>query len=87
MQTLGNIAQRNALCLVVKEYLLEAQGRAFVVKEYVGLEIILKRAEIDIGRAAGGQGVVANQQFGMQETCLVEIDAGTSPVQFAEVGA
>ena len=87
MQTLGNIAQRNALCLVVKEYLLEAQGRSFVVKEYVGLEIILKRPEIDIGRATGGQGVVANQQFGMQETCLVEIDAGTSPVQFAEVGA
>ena len=50
-----------------------ACGRpCLIVEEGVGLEVVLKRAEVDVGGAAGAHGVVADHCFGVEKAAFVE---------------
>ena len=62
-----------AVLHVVEEYLLHAHGGLAVVEEEVGLEVVFERAEVDVGRAAGAEGVVADEELAVVEAVLIEI--------------
>lgn len=60
------------MSLVVEEHLLHAQRHRAVVEEDVRLEIVLEATEIDIGRTAGAERIIADEEFAVVESGGVE---------------
>ena len=87
MQACRKVGIGDALCLIIQEHLFKSQGCAFVEEKDISLEIVFKRTEVDIRGATGGQRIVDNHEFGMQETTLIEEHLGTSLVELAQVRA
>ena len=57
---LWQLAHLHTVFLIVEEHFFHAQGHRLVVEENVGLEVIVERAEVDVGRAARGETVVGH---------------------------
>ena len=51
---------------IIEKDLFHAQGKILVINKRVDLEIMLKAAEIHIGRADGSDVIITDDQFGMQ---------------------
>ena len=49
-----------AVAVVFEEYLAPLEGGVCVVDEGIDFEVVLETAEIDVGRAYGGQRVVCD---------------------------
>ena len=62
-----------ALLDVVHENLFETQSGFTVVDEGVRLEIVLKTAEVHVGRTAGTHYIIANEKLGMKKSRTVEV--------------
>lgn len=57
--------------LVGEEDVFHTEGHGSVIEEDVGLEVVFEAAEVYIGGATGGETVVAHEDFGVVEACLV----------------
>lgn len=66
-----------AMLQIVEEHLLETTSHIAVVEEKIRLEIVFKRAEIDVRRAARTHAVVGDEQFRVVETAFVEHNCHT----------
>ena len=66
------VVEDDAFGFVVEVDFFEAQSHVAVVEEDVGLEVVFKATEVDVGRAAGAKRIVADEQFAVIESGTVE---------------
>ena len=74
------LVQGTAMGEVAKEQMLHAERHLSVVDEKIGLAIVLKTTEIDIGGATGADHIVDDEQIGMVDAWLVEVEVDSATV-------
>lgn len=81
------LVQGTAMGKVAKEQMLHAERHLGVVDEEIGLAIVLKTTEIDIGGATGADHIVDDEQLGMVDAWLVEVELDSGIVGTVYIGA
>ena len=66
------VVEDDAFGFVVEVDFFEAQSHVAIVEEDVGLEVVFKTTEVDVGRAAGAKRIVADEQFAVIESGAIE---------------
>ena len=74
MHPLGDVLKIDRLLFVGLEHFAQLLGRSLTIEEDVRLEIVLKTADVDIRGTAGTDGVVADEEFRMEEAGPIEHD-------------
>ena len=81
------LVQGTAMGEVAKEQMLHAERHLGVVDEKIGLAIVLKTTEIDIGGATRADHIVDDEQLGMVDAWLVEVELDSGIVGTVYIGA
>ena len=83
---LAGFAEIDAASLIAHVNVLDAERCLAVVEEYVGLEVVLKAAEVDVGGAACGYLIVGNKQLAVVESLLIKPHFDACLQRFGEIG-
>lgn len=87
MEAFGHVAELTGMMLVAEEDIAEAGGHGGIVNDDVTLEVVLEGAEVNVGGAAGTEGVIDHHELGVEEAVSVEPHAHARLGHFAQVAA